>query len=217
MDVRYTHTFVALTASITVLLALGCGGGGDDEDVATSAQPAAAPTSAAAAAAPAVAVAPAAPAAKPTPTQRTDTGARATPTFVASFAAVTPWYQSSSYGVGTASGRAVIRGELLRTLVGLYFDALNAYDLSLLLPLLEEGFRNDNEVALRKQLDDLEGAGATLAWTEDLAPGQTGPTTMVMFANVEGGASGTERWQIQFTELGRNSGNWVISGAGPSE
>ena len=214
MDVRYRHALVAIFASTAVLVALGCGGGDDDGDGTTATQPAAAPTSAAAGAAPGVAAAPAA--AKPTPTQRAATSdARPTPTFVASFAAVTPWYQSSSYGVGTASGRAVVRGELLRTLVGLYFDALNSYDLNLLLPLLEEGYRNDNEDAIRDQLDDLESAGATLAWTEDLAPGQTGPTTMVMFANVEGGASGTERWQIQFTELGRNSGNWVISGAGP--
>ena len=211
MDVRYTYAFVALFASTVLLVAIGCGGGDDDTDGGTTAPAAAAPTSAAAAAAPAVAVAPAA---KPTPTQRTATGARPTPTLVASFAAVTPWYNTGRYNVGTAAGTAVLRGELLRTLVGLYFDALNANDLNLLLPLLDETYRNDNEAAIRDQLDELDAAGATLTWIEEQAPGLTGPTSMVMFVSVEA-PSGTERWQIQFTELGRNTGNWVISGAGP--
>jgi len=34
---------------------------------------------------------------------------------------------------------------------------------------------------------------------------------MVFLVSVEG-PSGTSGWQVQFTELGRNSENWVISG-----
>ena len=210
---RNIYALLAVCALASALIAAACGGGDEEGDGGAAAQPAATqPAAAPATSAPASGAAPTPP---PTPTPRTETGARPTPTPVASFAAVTPWFQSGAYNIGTAAGKALLRGELLRELVTRYFDAVNAYDLNALLPLLEEGYRTDNETEIRDLLSGLEDAGGQLSWTEDQAPGLTGPTTMVMLLTVEG-PSGSESWHIQFTELGRNSGNWVISGAGPA-
>ena len=211
---RHIYALLALCALAAALLAAACGGGDDEGDGGAAVQPAATqPAAAPPTAAPATAGGTAAPPATPTP--RTDASVRPTPTPVASFAAVTPWFQSGAYNVGTAAGKALIRGELLRELVKRYFDAVNAYDLNALLPLLEEGYRTDNETEIRDLLSGLETGGDQLTWTEDQAPGLTGPTTMVMILTVEG-PFGSESWHIQFTELGRNSGNWVISAAGPA-
>ncbi|MCH8207238.1 MAG: hypothetical protein IH956_09585 [Chloroflexi bacterium] len=120
----------------------------------------------------------------------------------------TPTSQFGGIGSGIETH---IRADVLRDLVDAYFDALNSYDLNAALSILEEGYKTDATSAIQQQIDELEAAGAQLKWTEDQAPGLTGPTSMVMFVSVEG-PSGTNRWQIQFTELGRNSGNWVISG-----
>ena len=207
---RRIYALLALCALASTLIAAACGGGDEEGDGGATAQPVATQPAAATATS-----APAAGSAPPTPTPRTETGVRPTPTPVASFAAVTPWFQSGAYSIGTAAGKALVRGEILRELVTRYFDSVNAYDLNALLPLLEEGYRTDNEAEIRDLLSGLETGGDQLSWTEDQAPGLTGPTTMVMILTVEG-PSGSETWHIQFSELGRNSGNWVISDAGPA-
>ena len=210
---RHIYALLAICALASALLAAACGGGDGDGDGGTG-QPAAAATATSAPSS-SSASSGSAPAPKATPTPRASTSVRPTPTPVASFAAVTPWFQSGTYNIGTAAGTALLRAELLRELVTRYFDAVNTYDLNALLPLLEEGYRTDNETEIRDLLAGLEAGGGGLAWTEDQAPGLTGPTTMVMIVTVDG-PSGSEPWHIQFTELGRNSGNWVISGAGPA-
>ena len=107
---------------------------------------------------------------------------------------------------------ALCRAQDLRLLLDTYFQALNAYDVDGLLPLLEDGYRAEQETAIRAQVDGLKAGGTQLSWIEDRLPGKTGSRSMAMVITVEGDPSGTKEWVVGFVEIGeRNSGEWVIN------
>ena len=97
-------------------------------------------------------------------------------------------------------------------MLDIYFGALNAYDVNGILPLLEDGYRAEQETAIRAQVDELKAEGTQLLWIEDQLPGKTGSRSMAMVITVEGDPSGTKEWVVGFLEIGaRNSGEWVIN------
>ena len=113
---------------------------------------------------------------------------------------------------GNTTAFAICRAESLRHIVDVYIGALNAYEVDGLLPLLEEGYRAEQEASIREQIDELKAAGTQLTWTEDQLPGRTGPTSMALLITVEGGPSGAKHWQIGFIEVGeKDSGDWAIT------
>ena len=162
---RHIYASLAICALASALLAAACGGGDGGGDGGTG-QPAAAATATSAPSS-SGASSGSAPAPKATPTPRASTSVRPTPTPVASFAAVTPWFQSGTYNIGTAAGTALLRAELLRELVTRYFDAVNTYDLNALLPLLEEGYRTDTRPR----------SGSCSTTSRPAAAGSPGPKT----------------------------------------
>ena len=117
-----------------------------------------------------------------------------------------------SKGWGNAANLAICRAMALREMLDTYFQALNAYDADGLLPLLEDGYRADQESAIRTRIDELKAGGTQLSWTENQAAGKTGSMSMAMLISVDGGPSGTEEWVVGFLQIGaRDSGEWTIN------
>ena len=205
--------FVALGTVLTLLLAMGCGGGddaeaGDEGAAAAAAAPTTPPVAAAAPTTAPTAVPPAPASAQPSPAAAVAGG-------VAAETEVSGKCVRQSEGGGGYGDPAAFRlcvTENLRKIVDVYIAGVNAYDVDALLPLFEAGYWAKQESAIRQQLDELKAAGAQLTWTENQLPAQTGPTSMGMLVTVEGGPSGTAKWQFGFIEVGeKESGDWFIN------
>ena len=208
-----------LGVALTMMLAVGCGGGDDGDSGGEAAAPpvAAAPTTQPTA--PPAAPAPTAPApALPAPVAAVAGGVA--PGTEVSVVKTNPVFQDCvavrSLSVGDNTGNtaafSICRSENLREMVNLYIAGVNAYDVDALLPLLEAGYRAEQESALRTQLEELKAAGAQLTWTEDQLPGRTGPSSMALVVTVDGGPSGTAQWQFGFIEVGETgNGDWFIN------
>ena len=212
---------MALGTVLTLLLAMGCGGGDDERPVTKACRPRLPRQRR--------------PRSPPLPNDSTDSGpGRAGGDATIPVAAVAggvaagtevsvvktnPMFEDcvavralAGTHTGNPAAFRLCTSQNLRGMVDLYFAGVNAYDVDALLPLLEAGYRAEQESAIRQQLDELKAAGAQLTWTENQPPARTGPISRALLVTVEGGPSGTVRWQFGFIEVGEEGkGDWFIN------